>query len=99
MKLQNFRFLVNKKFPKIPGNTKLFPGIFGNEIFREFPGINPNRGALTDALTTAAPTTTAPTTVAPTTAVPPPLPQPGPSTCVGVVVRHHTLNNQSSYIL
>ena len=34
MKLRNFRFLVHKKFPKIPGNTKLFPGIFGNEIFR-----------------------------------------------------------------
>ena len=41
MKLRNFRFLVHKKFPKIPGNTKLFLGSFGNEIFREFPGINP----------------------------------------------------------
>ena len=42
MKIQNFRFTVHRKFPKIPGNTKLFPGIFGTEIFREFPGIPGN---------------------------------------------------------
>ena len=35
VKIRNFLFSVHK-------NPQKFPGTFGNEIFREFPGINPN---------------------------------------------------------
>ena len=38
VKSRNFSLTVHKNFPKFPGKSKKFPGINGNEIFREIPG-------------------------------------------------------------